>query len=155
MSSIPPVALVFAVLPLVLLIVFGVAALWLRSTVWASICEAIAHGGFAVGLLLYTYFIIPRFKRLFFDFGMEMPAITKAMISISDLVVNYWYAFPFLILMGVTVDVLAFATFHRVPESRYVARTFSGLVTLTLLAQAAVVWYALGIAQTQLLQNVQ
>lgn len=37
------------------------------------------------------YYIIPKFKKIFDDFGTELPEETKITISCSDCVVNYWY----------------------------------------------------------------
>ncbi len=155
MSSFQPIVLVFAAVPMGLLLLFGTAALCLRKTVWATVCEVIAHGSFALGLLMNFYFIIPRFKRMVEDFGTELSARTRVVISISDLTVNYWYVFLFLILAGSVVDAVGFATFHRTQESRYVARTFSVVITLTLLVHAAFAVNAVLTSQALLLQNLR
>ena len=45
--------------------------------------------GLIVGGIMY--FIIPKFKKIFDDFGSKLPAITEVLISASDFIVNYWY----------------------------------------------------------------
>ncbi|MBX3442364.1 MAG: type II secretion system F family protein [Planctomyces sp.] len=45
-----------------------------------------------VGFIMY--WIIPKFKDIFNDFGVELPAITEWLIFASDWVVNYWYLIP-------------------------------------------------------------
>ncbi len=51
---------------------------------------------FIVGFLMY--YIIPKFKKIFEDFGTELPRLTILLIRISDEFVNYWYLFfPFLL----------------------------------------------------------
>lgn len=45
-----------------------------------------------VGFIMY--YIIPKFKKIFEDFGTELPGITKLLIACSDSVVNYWYLGP-------------------------------------------------------------
>lgn len=40
------------------------------------------------------YFIIPKFKKIFADFGTELPAITQLLMGISDWVVSFWYLIP-------------------------------------------------------------
>ena len=35
-------------------------------------------------------YIIPKFKKIFEDFGVEVPAITTSLIDISDFVLNFW-----------------------------------------------------------------
>ncbi|MDA7504241.1 type II secretion system F family protein, partial [bacterium] len=37
------------------------------------------------------YWIIPKFKAIFQDFGVELPQITQTWISISDFMMSYWY----------------------------------------------------------------
>lgn len=155
MSTDQPVVTLFALAPVVLLLGFGLAAILLRSTAWAATCEALAHGGFAFGSVLSFYFLIPRFKRMFSDFGAELPAMTKFLIGVSDLTVNYWYIFLFLVVVGTAIDVLAFVTFHRNKEIRYAARVFSGFVTLILLAQGAASATALLATQAKLMQSLR
>ena len=45
-----------------------------------------------VGFIMY--WIIPKFKEIFNDFGVELPGITIFLIEASDWVVNYWYMIP-------------------------------------------------------------
>jgi type IV pilus assembly protein PilC len=45
-----------------------------------------------VGFIMY--WIIPKFKDIFNDFGVDLPDITKWLINASDWVVNYWYLIP-------------------------------------------------------------
>ncbi|MBX3438447.1 MAG: type II secretion system F family protein [Planctomycetaceae bacterium] len=45
-----------------------------------------------VGFIMY--WIIPKFKDIFNDFGVELPAITIWLIKASDWVVNYFYLIP-------------------------------------------------------------
>ena len=40
------------------------------------------------------YWIIPKFRDIFTDFGVDLPAPTIALIGISNWVVNYWYLIP-------------------------------------------------------------
>jgi len=48
-------------------------------------------GGIVVFIM---WWIIPKFKKIFEDFGTELPGITKALIGTSDAIVDYWYLFP-------------------------------------------------------------
>jgi len=45
-----------------------------------------------VGFIMY--WIIPKFKKIFQDFGIELPGITIALIALSDWVVDYFYLIP-------------------------------------------------------------
>ncbi len=40
------------------------------------------------------YWIIPKFKEIFNDFGVPLPAPTILLIDISDWIVHYWYLIP-------------------------------------------------------------
>ena len=55
-------------------------------------CAVITVATLIVGFIMY--YIIPKFKKIFDDFGTELPGMTVALINISDIVVNYWYLGP-------------------------------------------------------------
>ena len=44
-----------------------------------------------VGFLMY--YIIPKFKKIFDDFGTELPQPTIVLIQLSDAIINFWYIF--------------------------------------------------------------
>jgi type IV pilus assembly protein PilC len=49
----------------------------------------------AVGIVGFImYYIIPKFKAIFDDFGVDLPEVTVLLINTSDMVVNYWYMGP-------------------------------------------------------------
>lgn len=52
----------------------------------------ITVAGLIVGFIMY--WIIPKFKKIFLDFGTELPGVTLLLMAISDTVVNYFYLFP-------------------------------------------------------------
>lgn len=46
----------------------------------------------AVGIVSFIMmFIIPKFKKIFSDFGTDLPAMTEMLISFSDWMLQYWY----------------------------------------------------------------
>ena len=50
---------------------------------------------FAVGILVFIMLkIVPAFQKIFTDFGAELPAMTKILISASENVARYWYLLP-------------------------------------------------------------
>ncbi len=55
-------------------------------------CAVITVATLIVGFIMYS--IIPKFKKIFADFGTELPPITKTLIAISDAVVDYFYLAP-------------------------------------------------------------
>lgn len=49
----------------------------------------------ATGIMGFImYWIVPKFKAIFLEFGIELPAMTLMLINISDFVVNYFWAIP-------------------------------------------------------------
>jgi type IV pilus assembly protein PilC len=49
----------------------------------------------AVGILTFIMMkIVPQFKKIFDDFGSELPPMTQILIDLSNWVVNYWYLIP-------------------------------------------------------------
>lgn len=55
-------------------------------------CAVIFVATAIVGFIMY--YIIPKFKQIFLGFGTELPGITVMLISMSDIVVRYFYLFP-------------------------------------------------------------
>ncbi|GAB5444120.1 MAG: hypothetical protein Fues2KO_44690 [Fuerstiella sp.] len=46
----------------------------------------------AVGIVSFIMmFIIPKFKKIFEDFGTDLPAMTEMLIGFSDWMLSYWY----------------------------------------------------------------
>jgi type IV pilus assembly protein PilC len=45
-----------------------------------------------LGFILY--YIIPKFKKIFLEFEIELPKITDVLLKVSDFVVDYFYVFP-------------------------------------------------------------
>ncbi len=49
----------------------------------------------AVGIVAFImYAIIPQFKKIFDEFGIELPWVTKMLMLCSDFVVNWWFLIP-------------------------------------------------------------
>jgi type IV pilus assembly protein PilC len=59
--------------------------------------------------------IVPQFKKIFDDFGSELPPMTQMLIDISNLTVDYWYLLP-LVPIGV---VLVIKAIKLIPYGRF------------------------------------
>ncbi|HEV3301355.1 MAG TPA: type II secretion system F family protein [Planctomycetaceae bacterium] len=67
----------------------------LKRKVQGAMIYPIAVITVATGIVGFImYWIIPKFKKIFVDFGIELPSITIWLIWISDMVVDYWYLIP-------------------------------------------------------------
>lgn len=84
--------------------------------------------------------IIPAFHKIFDDFDAELPALTLALIRVSDWFVYFWWAMPVLLLLA-----LAYLTVLRLtglgiwlpPPLGIIARRLESAVVLRALAAAA------------------
>ncbi len=67
----------------------------LKRKVQGAMIYPVAVVTVATGIVGFImYYIIPKFKKIFEDFGTELPGITIMLITISDWVVNYFYLIP-------------------------------------------------------------
>ena len=61
---------------------------------------------FTIGILTFIMIrIIPEFKEMFEEFGIELPAMTQLLISISDRCVKLWFMFPL-----IPISIILFVT---------------------------------------------
>ncbi|MEW6583483.1 MAG: type II secretion system F family protein [Actinomycetota bacterium] len=66
----------------------------LRRTVRSAMVYPLLIAGFAVAVLIgMVIFLIPIFANMYKDLGGELPSMTKLMISVSNAMRGYWYAF--------------------------------------------------------------
>jgi type IV pilus assembly protein PilC len=67
----------------------------LRRKVKGALVYPIVVVAVAVGILTFIMLkIVPQFKKIFDDFGSELPAMTQFLIDVSTWVANYWYTIP-------------------------------------------------------------
>ena len=67
----------------------------LRRKVKGAMVYPIVVISVAVGILTFIMMkVVPQFKKIFDDFGSELPAMTQTLIDVSNWVVNYWYLIP-------------------------------------------------------------
>ncbi|MFO0814034.1 MAG: type II secretion system F family protein [Gemmatales bacterium] len=67
----------------------------------------------AVAILSFILiYIIPKFKKIFADFQMKLPAITELLLDISDFFKDNWYVFP-LVLIGLWLFIKLVCLFKK------------------------------------------
>lgn len=60
-----------------------------------------AYGTMALMIVSFLMvFIVPKFKRIFYDFGTELPREMIAMIGVADLIAEYWFLLSPLVAVG-------------------------------------------------------
>ncbi len=65
-----------------------------RKIVGAMVYPAVVIGVAVAILTFIMVAIIPKFKKIFDEFGLSLPTATKTLIDISDWVAAYWYVIP-------------------------------------------------------------
>lgn len=64
----------------------------------------------AIGVMgILLYFVVPQFQALFQGFGAELPAFTRLVIHLSELIQKWWW----LILIGIVIATFLFVNARR------------------------------------------
>jgi type IV pilus assembly protein PilC len=102
---------------------------------------------FAVGILTFIMIrIVPEFRKIFEDFGAELPNITKVLIAVSNGVARWWFLIPVIPISiwlfvklicrfrvgryGFDLFLIKMPIFGQLVEKNTVARTMRTLGTL-------------------------
>ncbi|MDR3108721.1 MAG: type II secretion system F family protein [Planctomycetaceae bacterium] len=119
----------------------------LKQKIKSAMTYPVAVVFFACAILSgIMYFIVPSFVKIFDDFGTDLPAMTIVLMTVSKMVVNYWYMLPLIpftiwLLIRLTTSfefgrygwhlfLLKFPIFGALFEKSTVARTTRTLGTL-------------------------
>lgn len=65
-------------------------------------------------MLIMVFFVMPKLLGLYKDSGLKLPFITQVMITVANLLINFWWALLLVIIIGV----LSFRRFISSPEGR-------------------------------------
>ncbi|MBF2055631.1 MAG: type II secretion system F family protein [Cyanobacterium sp. T60_A2020_053] len=89
----------------------------LQNQVKSAMAYPVTVGLFAVlAFLGMTIFLIPVFAGIFDQLGAQLPALTQAMVNLSNFLRSPAVVVPIFILIGV---VFAFRQYYRTPAGRY------------------------------------
>jgi type IV pilus assembly protein PilC len=119
----------------------------LKRKVKGALVYPITVVTFAVGILVFIMLkIVPSFETIFKDFDAELPAMTQALITMSNLTAQYWFLLPGVPLgiwlfvklvrkfnsgrVGWDLFTLKIPIFGQLVEKNIVARTTRTLGTL-------------------------
>jgi type II secretory pathway component PulF len=70
----------------------------------ATILWLTLHSLLWFSLFALAFFAVPRFKKIFMDFGVELPGSTVLTLCASDWVVDYFYLLPFVLAWPILAD---------------------------------------------------
>lgn len=109
----------------------------------ALVLWTVLQGSFWLILLTLTAGIIPRFERIFMDFGVDLPGSALLTIRASRMVAQLLPMFVLLVAGILVLEFLALRSLRRDPQSRGVAGT--GLLVMTALPLGLIAFHALTI----------
>ena len=69
----------------------------------------------AGAMFVVNLFVIPAFAKIFSNFKLELPLMTRMLIGVSDLFVSYW---P-LMIIGIVAAIVGLRIYVRSPAGRY------------------------------------
>lgn len=81
----------------------------------ALIYPSIVLSGMGVVTIVMLVFVIPRLTSLYQDFGAELPATTRLLISVSGFTRHFWYMFGVLIVLVIA----ALRAWLRTPKGKH------------------------------------
>ena len=88
-------------------------------------------------IIVMLTFVIPNFVSMFEDLDSELPFMTKAVLAMSDAVMNYWYIIIAVIVVGYKMYVKTDAGRHSVDKLKLKIPVFGVLQTKTACASFA------------------
>lgn len=138
----------------VIVVLIGLIPLLAKSTTLAVYGEIVGHSLGLPAALYLLYFLVPRYKQLFSEFGTEIPEFTKAYIALSDGLVLYWYLIVPVCIALLIIDGNKFAAWHREEKTRGQAYLLSAGITALI---AGVILYgaiAMGVPMFKLLEDL-
>jgi type II secretory pathway component PulF len=109
----------------------------LKGRVKAALVYPILLAVMAVAIVIFLLtFFIPRFSQMFAEFGGSLPALTRYIVTTSEVLVKYW----FVLVLGIALTVFAF---QRLVSSNEGRRSMEGLLLRTPLFGTAMARFAL------------
>jgi type II secretory pathway component PulF len=94
----------------------------LKGRVKAALVYPIILAVLATGIMIFLLtFFIPRFSQMFAEFGGSLPALTRYIVAVSEVLVKYW----FILVIGLVLLVFAIQRMLASDEGR---RSMEGLV---------------------------
>ncbi len=81
------------------------------AMVYPAVVLTVALGATAFMLI----FIIPTFAKMFMDFGGELPLPTKIVLTASNILTSWWWAF----VLAIVGSVIAFKRYHSTEQGQF------------------------------------
>jgi type IV pilus assembly protein PilC len=93
----------------------------------------------AVGILTFIMIkIVPAFRQIFTEFNLELPAMTEALVAISEWCVRYWYLIPGIpVTIWLTIKLIRKFRHGRIGWDQFIIKIpiFGNLIEKNILAR--------------------
>ena len=147
------VVLVFGIVLLMVLGV-GMVPLFCRNPTAATIWELVSRllQLLTFGTLIFA--VLPRFERIFLDFGVELPALTVMILSINDLPTIAIAFGLFVFILALVAEVGLYGYMQISLKRRLTANLLSGLTTGMAFLVLIVITVGVWLPATKLLNDL-
>jgi hypothetical protein len=98
-----------------------------------AIIATVIHAVLAFVLFFGLLFWVPRYEKIFNDFNMQLPAMTKALIATSRWLGDYWYVVIFPVGLLFAAGLWILSRLCRFPRSRRLGLHWLWFIVVTLL----------------------
>ncbi|MBC8112949.1 MAG: hypothetical protein H7062_01090 [Candidatus Saccharimonas sp.] len=107
---------------------------WAPKLAWTAV---VVHAISSLIVGGWLYYLAPGYKKRLDDFGTELSSSAVFAIGVSDLFVNYWYAFAVFGAAALVVDYIATEWMTRMLGRRWAILTVL-IITITILSHAII-----------------
>ena len=149
--------LIFALVPLTIVGLLGIQSVLATDTRRAVRSELIGRVIAALSICISMWHFIPKMKKLFRDFGVDLPLLSVWVIRISDgLITSVFFLLPVLFAMVTALgcEIVLFQKFHRQDATRTQARLCSGCITALVMISLALLALGVLLPSIELLNNL-
>lgn len=140
----------------VMLAVFAFSLVPLRTNnlTTATLFQGVARGATILLFLLVTFFILPQFRAVFVEFGLELPWTTEIWLGFHRYAAANPLTVAKVLLMALVTDVTIFFALLQKESLQVVAKAYSGAGTLVLTAIGLTLTWGLASTLLALVENL-
>src|SRR5262249_45953662 len=105
-------------------------------------------------LFILFFFVVPRSKKIFADFGMKLPWITESIIDISDTMRDFFWFLPIIVAGAFVADAAILFLLRRDDRWRLLSWLPFLLLLVVPLVGCAIVWLGLELPMVELTEGL-
>ena len=78
---------------------------WVLRALPPGAVGCLVHGGMLLSAGIALVLVLPPFKRMFMDMGVDLPLPTKVALRLSDSLTQYWYVAALVLIVFLALDI--------------------------------------------------